>query len=315
LLCIDPVNGYRWVNKGPRLRGEMRLTQKQELALGRYLQEVERRLDTLPGHARQQVLDRLKLRLVKEFDKATNTTLTDEEVRAALLRFGAPSAVAQGILAGEQPPDARRLTKDEPRWLGVCATLAARLDVEVKRVRLLAVLSGLLAGPVMVIVYLAAYFEMYFTSGPEDFPRIDKWKLFKSAAGTLGGATALFVGSKGMLALINHAYLRFLQKGPPVLGNWGWLEMNGTWLFVLVLFWVMPIAVLSGLPVPNKWDLTGKRIVQAGLALYALALCLGIASALSGILLLVVEDMAGTHVSPGELIDTVKRIVSPGTPR
>jgi hypothetical protein len=44
----------------------------------------------------------------------------------------------------------------------------------------------------------------------------------------------------------------------------------------------------------RAWDYTWKRVMQAGLAVYAVILSFGIASILVGIVLLVVEEVAGT---------------------
>lgn len=147
-----------------------------------------------------------------------------------------------------------------------------------------------LGGPVVLIVYLALYFEMYLTSDPEEVPRISRSKVATLVLGTLGGASALYAGTRGVLALITYAYVRFTGKSTPFLGKWGWLEANAGSLFLALLCALLPMALLCSLPVPNRWDNTGKRIVQAGLATYALVLCLGIASTLVGIIFVVVEE-------------------------
>jgi len=53
-----------------------------------------------------------------------------------------------------------------------------------------------------------------------------------------------------------------------------------------------PIAALAGLPLPDGWNKTGKTIVQAGIAIYAVAICFGIASLIAGILIQIVKDFA-----------------------
>lgn len=286
----------------------MKLTQKQELLLGRYLQEVARHLTSLDDGERQRVIDRLKLEIVRRFAASTETTLTDEEVRVALARYGSPAAVAQHVQKARQAPGSVRFKKEPPRWLGVCAALAARLEKDVRYLRLACLVAGVITGPLALTLYLAVYFEMYYTSDPEEFPRIQKWRLIRSIAGTLAVSLALLAGSKALLAGMSYAYAWLMKKDAPYVGDWAWLELHGLPLFVSLLVCAVPLAVLTGLPLPNRWDATAKRIVQAALAVYALVLCLGIASALTGFILAAIEDLSGSHVSPAELLDVIKRV-------
>lgn len=232
----------------------------------------------------------MKMRIAKELDKATGTTFGDDEVRAVLLKFGTPANLARDILGGGQLSTRLMLSTGDRRWLGVCGGVGEHFGLNVKLVRFIAFCLGLMTGPVMLIVYLAVYFEMYLTADSEDIPRIDKLKLVKLVLGALAAASAFYAATRGVLALMTYAYMRFMEKSEPFLGKWGWLEANATWLFLGVLCVLMPIALLSGLPLATGWDHTGKRVVQAGLALYALVLCLGIASALAGVIFLVVEE-------------------------
>jgi len=54
----------------------------------------------------------------------------------------------------------------------------------------------------------------------------------------------------------------------------------------------LPVALYSGLPLPNAWDRTARKLYQALIAVYAVALSFGMASTLVGILFLVVEELA-----------------------
>lgn len=146
-----------------------------------------------------------------------------------------------------------------------------------------------LSGPVVLVAYLAVYFEMYLTSEEDMFPRISKRKVAMYLLGTAGGVLGFHVATQGALAAMIYLYMRITEKGAPVLGQWGWLEADAGWMFFAALCALMPLALFSALPLSNRWDQTGKRLVQAGVALYALVLCLGIASALVGVILLVVE--------------------------
>lgn len=71
------------------------------------------------------------------------------------------------------------------------------------------------------------------------------------------------------------------------------MQDAGTCLFwVLVL--ALPVAAISALPVPKVWANTLRKTVHAGLAVYAIWLCYGIASVIVGIILSSVGQFSGT---------------------
>ncbi len=272
----------------------MELTQKQQLQINRYLRDVEEHLEQLDPDSRQQVVRRLDTRIMKELEKSSPPPLDDKVVAVTLHRFGAPADLAAHIVERRPAAAGKGLAgDDERRWLGVCAALAQRHGLNVRWLRFVAVLLGLFTGPVAVTVYLAVYLEIYLTSNNESMPRVSKLDLARNTLGTLFGAAAFYGFSRAVLFGLSYAYVRFMEKSAPSLGKWGWLEPNATPMFVLVLTVLMPLAILSGLPLANQWDQTLKRVVQAGLAVYALVLSAGIASVLTGIILVVVKEFTG----------------------
>jgi len=62
-------------------------------------------------------------------------------------------------------------------------------------------------------------------------------------------------------------------------------------LFFWTLFFLLPLAVLAGLPVPSPWRNTLRKLFEAGLALYAAALCFGAGCAVAGTVLNAAQRM------------------------
>ncbi|HOZ49204.1 MAG TPA: PspC domain-containing protein [Candidatus Hydrogenedentes bacterium] len=271
----------------------MNLTQKQQLLVNQYLRQVGDGLGNASDEARTGFLLRLKTYIHKELDRVSDRTLTDEEVIDLLRRFGEPAEVAARAREARKPTQRLRLSTQDARWLGVCGGLAEYTDRSSKTIRAAAVLLGLVTGPLALIAYIGLYAEMYLTADRDDVPPIRKLALARSLVGVIAGTVALHVGSRGALALLAYLYERFLEKGPPVLGAWGWLDPNAGDLLLLVLVLLVPLAVLAGLPLRNRWDATLRRVVQAGLALYALALAIGLGSALAGVILAITGEFSG----------------------
>jgi hypothetical protein len=92
------------------------------------------------------------------------------------------------------------------------------------------------------------------------------------------------------LRLIAFVHEWALNRPVPPLGDWGWMQYYAGTLFFWMLVIMLPLAALSGMPLANAWDQSLKRVVQAIGALYGVAISMGIASNVVGILLDVVQD-------------------------
>jgi len=271
----------------------MKLSQKQEWLVARYLRAVAQELGDVPDAARARAVARLKARILRSLRELDVAPLPDPEVVAVLDALGSPADQARELL--EQRPAARGLepSVDDRVWLGVCAGLGERLGVAVGVVRLAAVLAGLLTGPVALVLYVALYLEMYLSSPVGEAPRINTLLVAKRAAAGVAAVVAMDVGTRVVLLLMEKAYLRVMLRDVlPDLGSWDWLRPDQAFMLLCALFVCTPFLVLSALPVANQWDETCKRLGQAGLAVYALILSVGIASRVAGTLLLVVRDLA-----------------------
>jgi hypothetical protein len=83
------------------------------------------------------------------------------------------------------------------------------------------------------------------------------------------------------------------KRPVPDTGQWGWyLQQQGSLLF-WTLFLSLPVALLGALPMAGGWDRTLRRLSQAVLALYAVVICFGLASAVAGVILQTVRELKG----------------------
>jgi phage shock protein PspC (stress-responsive transcriptional regulator) len=273
----------------------MKLTQKQEWLVARYLRDVGAALGDVSDAAREQALTRIRARLHAELRRlpAGDGPFSDEAVAAVLRRLGDPAKQAAEFTDTLGETGKLVLSTQDRRWLGVCAGLAEYLGVEATAVRIAAILLGA-TGPLALIGYLALYFKMYWATETPDLPRIDKGRIARYLPATLSAALALHFGIRGLLSLVVYAYNTWAGLGAfPDLGRWDWLRLHAPFMLFCVLFLLLPLALLSALPLPSGWDLTGKRLVQAGLAVYVLVLSFGTALFLVGAILHVVTQFSG----------------------
>ena len=278
----------------PRYEGK--LTEQQERRVTRYLRDAGAQLAGLSPPEREAALSRLNARIDSELARFPKG-MDDAGLDKMLARCGSPSSQAARLIPAKNPAAARPFVAWPDRvWLGVCGGIAQRLDIDANIVRLIAVLLGLVLPllPLLLVAYLALYFWDYFSAERPNIDPIEPINLAKTLASTFGVAIALHVGTRVLLLFITHAYQSVTEQPLALERRWNWIAYDaGTWLF-WVLAIGLPLAALSALPVPKAWAGTLKKTVQAGLALYAVWLCFGLASVLTGIILHSVEDFSGT---------------------
>ena len=100
----------------------------------------------------------------------------------------------------------------------------------------------------------------------------------------MAAASILYAGTTGLFLLLDAVYERLVSL-PTGIGTWGRFADYHTPLFLAVLLTLVPVAVLNGLPLPAHTHSAVRKFLIAGLSTYAVTLCLGIASYLSGVLL------------------------------
>jgi hypothetical protein len=96
---------------------------------------------------------------------------------------------------------------------------------------------------------------------------------------------ALRWGANKLLELIAYGHDRIFNEAMPALGEWDWFRFEEGSYFFFALVTVIPLSVLSGLPLANAWGHSLKRLAQAIIALYAMAICFGVASVIAGLIL------------------------------
>lgn len=181
-------------------------------------------------------------------------------------------------------------------WLGVCAGLAQRFGTDPVLVRFIAVMLGIVPFllPFLLSGYLAVYFYVYFTAeGKSGLDEIDWIAVAKNTAVAFCVALAMHVVAGLLATLLAHGVMLLTQAPPAVAPKWGWLVTSGGSLFRWTLFIAVPMAVLAGLPLATGWPGTMKKVVHAGLAVYGIVLCFGVASLIVGAVLGFVDESAG----------------------
>ncbi|HOE66112.1 MAG TPA: PspC domain-containing protein [Candidatus Hydrogenedentes bacterium] len=283
----------------------MALNATQQQRIERYFREVDAHLATAPLEVRRRALEQLRGRVESELRRLDRQSLMDEDIDAVVRSCGAPAHQARSLLdlfgpKSRQAPAGLALDATDPRWLGVCGGVARCLGMEPLPVRLVAVLLGLALGPIAMLAYVGGYFALYFGAPrAKNVPEIS-WRRF---ARTLTIIAALaFVLHAGAMLFLDFAlrlYVHYAGVSLTDLAPWTWLEKDRAELFWGTLAFAAPFAMLGGLPAANSWPGTAYKVAQAIVALYAVILCFGIASALAGMILQTGKTIAAGGLSIG----------------
>ena len=147
------------------------------------------------------------------------------------------------------------------------------------------VLAGLVTGPFALIAYLCVYFELYFTEARGDAPRIEPWPVAKHVLGAVAGLVLLCVAERGALWVGAYGFMRWTGKiAPSGLKPWDWIQRNDGMLLFWATVCALPLGILAGLPLANRWSESVCRVMQAVLALYAVAIFGGVGAYYAGLI-------------------------------
>ncbi|MCP4639613.1 MAG: PspC domain-containing protein [bacterium] len=273
----------------------MKLTRSQEARIGKYLKDVTVYLGDVSEEERKRAIAQLKNRIARELRQFGDGDVDDGSLEVVLENCGNPVSQAARLLAGRASAAPVFLAWPDRVWLGVCGGLGRALGVEPGVVRLIAVLLAVIFPlvPILLLGYITAFLVAYFRSPAEALPRVAWGKMVQSFFGFIGTAVALFAGSLVILLFITHMYRHFMGQELVVDPRWAWLIEKNRAAFAWCIAILGPLAIIRALPTRVAWQKTLKKVTQAGLALYAMGVCFGIASLMVGIILLVVDQVSG----------------------
>lgn len=277
----------------------MHLTQKQESLISQFLRDLSRRLDpSLPEKVRERSLRQVQTRIYHELERLNNPSIGDDDVLRVLRNAAStteasppparetPERAAPGTPATAANPAPTTIARNPKAiWLGVCAHNAERLGIETWMLRTGLVVLGLCTGPLAVLAYIAGFVEYYLGLPDQERPEIDWLRIALRGVVALVTLIALRWGANQALVLIGYGHEQIFKEPMPALGDWDWFRFQEGTYFFLAFFTVLPLAVLSGLPLANAWGHSLKRLAQALGSLYAVALCFGVASVIAGLIL------------------------------
>lgn len=267
----------------------MQLTQKQEWLIERYLRAVGDALDD--SAAREAAVAQVSRRIHQALRRhPSSEPLRDDDLVAVFQELGSPGRQAAKYQDHYGGPRGLSLSGTDRVWLGVCGGIAKRLSAPSRYVRWGALALGV-TGPLALILYLALYVWLYMDTEESAAPRVDI-KRAATGVGLMGAAAvAMDMGVAWARWPFEKLYLTFASHALPALGAWGWLEGRRGVLLFWVLVTMLPLAALGRLPLADNWDATLWRLAKVVLALYGVALCLGLASHLVGLLLGLTESV------------------------
>jgi phage shock protein PspC (stress-responsive transcriptional regulator) len=302
----------------------MKLTDRQEERIGRYIDEVANELAELDDDGRRSALNRVRARIREELRQFTARDPDDQDIEMVLRACGSPTSQAS-YLMGKKPmrrvvPAPAQTTTSRPttprtarsawsldteagRFLGVCAGMAHEFDLDPRALRVFIVLLAIVSGPVAVLLYLGAFAFMLFQTPASEAPDVPAKPLVGTLIVTFAIGLAIFVGMELVVWAITFVYQKYLGGSVQALSpQWRWIADVGIGRFIFALFCSLPLAALSALPVPANWGRTLRKLSHAVLAVYAVYLAYGVACLLTGVVLDLAEQVAGQNV--GDVLST-----------
>ena len=273
----------------------MRLTDQQERLIARYLREMGQHMADVPERPRERALEKAREEILGAIPSYDGAVPDDAQIESALQTVGPASRHAHRLVEGaaQTPPNP---PKNDVGW--ACAPrFPNKTGIPPVLIRSGAVLTGLFTGPFALIVYIGAYVLLRHSNRTDRLP-IEKLFLAKYVIGVIVGALLLRYLAWGLVQLLGYVYGMVLREALNLTGLWSWLDRKDGALLFWALFCLVPLAVLAGLPVPPAWRNTLRKLCEAGLAIYAVALCFGAGCALAGAII-----NASRHMQDPTMID------------
>lgn len=281
------------------------LTEHQERRIARYLRDVGAELRDLPAEERERALARLNVRIERELIRGGDL-VGDEHLDRVIAGYGSPASQAARIRDAKVSDEPECILAWSRRsWLGVCAGLARYFNLDPTVVRALFVLLGFVPFllPVVLWGYLTFYLYQYSSAKGRGLDPIDSTKVARSVGAMLGVAVLLYTSARFFLYFISYAHVQIIHTELVYPAEWGWLAKDIGFIFFFTLATGIPLSAIAGMPVSADWSGTLRKIVQAGLAVYAVLLCFGVACAVVGA---VVANIGQIPNTPG--LDAIMNI-------
>jgi len=254
-----------------------------------YLKEVGAHLRDVDTDDRRVLLTELNARI--HADVKGRVPANDQDVTVVeevLGDYGSPLNQAEKLRdeSAESGNDGSILSWDDRVWLGVCSGVAQRIGIDANFIRLVLVVLGFIPPllPFLITAYFGFYAVVYVASPKGALPRLRIFPIVRRTVITAIAGTGLYGGAYVLLLVMSRLSLQILGTGLLIGGQWNWLLTQNKPMFFWVMVYVMPVAVMSAMPVKSSWAGTLDKVVKAALALYAMIICVGLAYMITGLL-------------------------------
>ena len=298
----------------------MKLTDTQERRIAEYLRDTQRRIAHWPDNDRRRAIAHVKAQLREKLEPYADAAPADDEFEDILRNCRMPGGARRTAAPADDPIEriaARHAPEPEPKqepepprpptvhlgwssriWLGVCAGLADKLQVEPFVVRVAVAILGVATGGMLLWVYLAAFFVLRQQEPEGALPGVQWWSFAWTPLAVFAVSLLLYVFAETVLWGMGYVTALAVGHETSVESGWRWLEYRNRALIFWTLVNALPLAAMSALPVAGGWESTLRKLAQACVALYALLICIGLAASFAGHVLAAVEELTG--VTPGE---------------
>ena len=256
--------------------------------------EWKREVGTTPGHI-GGATDGKRVGVAERSDRAVNSTASDAAVAKSVPYIKKTQGNKSWPKKNVAKVEPESSTKPEMvvaidgedvedfgdrHWLGVCEQLSLNSGKPVRVIRFGFVLLGMCTVPFGLLLYVGMYFVGVWRS-PDAFPQVDSRQLGSAVLKFLGIAGGMFAAVRLIEFGVAWGYMGYFGQAPDLAG-WDCLEGGGVEYLVYVLTGFGPLVVMSGMPLRYRWEVTFSTMVNAGLAVYAVALSVGVATLMVG---------------------------------
>ncbi len=262
--------------------------EEKKTKITNYLREVGAHLKDVDTDGRRVLLTELNARIQADVKGRASSNGQDVTVVEEVLGdFGSPASQAAQLLDESAEADGATILSWENRvWLGVCAGVAQRIGIEPNFVRLVLVVLGFVPPllPFLMTAYLGFYAVVYVSSPKGALPRLRVFPIVRRTIAAALAGVGLYAGAYVLLLVLSRMSKQILGTGLLIDGKWNWLLTQNQPMLFWVMVYVMPVAVMSAMPVKSSWAGTLEKVVKATLALYAMIICVGLAYMVTGLL-------------------------------